>query len=44
MKSKTAQEVAGLERHIKFLEALLKLFRAKLKHARELKKRGAKND
>ena len=44
MKSDTAQEVVALERHIKSLEALVKLLRAKLKHARELKKRGAKND
>ena len=38
------EEVERLEKQIKSLEVLVKLLRAKLKQAREVKKKGAKND
>jgi prefoldin subunit 5 len=43
MKSDTAQEVERLERQIEALEALVKLLRAKLKQAREVKRKGVKS-
>jgi archaellum component FlaC len=38
------EEVERLEKQIKSLEVLVKLLRAKLKQAREVKKKGAKRD